>query len=145
MSPPIANETWRSFIRSRYRKRLLLLLSSLGEAYVGQLARGLGISHARVLALLEGDPEAGYARELALVELGLAQPRRTPAKRGRAYEITTKGRRKARSVAAARARRAQAQPREAEAVAERTAGEGTSERRAEGTGDGTSVTWSVRA
>lgn len=97
---PIANETWKSFRRSFYRARLLLLLASLGEAYVGQLSRMLRIPPARVLALLHGDPERGYAAELALVALGLAQEKPTP--RGRAYEITSKGRRKARSIAAAR-------------------------------------------
>lgn len=101
---PIANETWKSFMRSYYRPRLLMLLSSLGEAYVGQLARMLRIPPNRVLALLEGDPAQGYSVDLALVSLGLAAAKATVG-RGRAYEITTKGRRKARSMAAGVARR----------------------------------------
>lgn len=102
---PIANETWKSFMRSYYRPRLLMLLSSLGEAYVGQLARALRIPPRRVAALLEGAPEQGYSVDLSLVRLGLAV-RRPTVGRGRAYEITTKGRRKARSMAAGVARRA---------------------------------------
>lgn len=103
---PIANETWKSFMRSYYRPRLLLLLSSLGEAYVGQLARMLRIPPRRVLALLEGDPAQGYSVELALVTLGLAASKPTTG-RGRAYGITTKGQRKARSMSASVARRTQ--------------------------------------
>jgi len=101
---PIANETWKSFMRSYYRARLLLLLSSLGEAYVSQLARMLRIPPSRVLALLEGNPALGYSNDLAIVTLGLAVAKPTVA-RGRAFEITTKGRRKARSMAAGFARR----------------------------------------
>ena len=104
---PIANETWRSFQRSYYRARLLLLLASLGEAYVGQLARMLRLPHRRVRALLEGDEKQGYSPELALVPLGLAVQKPTVGK-GRAYEITAKGRRKARSMTAGAARRAAA-------------------------------------
>lgn len=102
---PIANETWKSFQRSYYRARLLLLLASLGEAYVGQLSRMLRIPHSRVVALLEGNPAMGYSIELSLLELGLAQRKLTLA-RGRAYEVTTKGLRKARSMSASAARRA---------------------------------------
>lgn len=94
---PIANETWKSFVRSPRRKRLLILLSSLGEAYLGQLARLLGAPPHRVKALLHGRPPS-YSEDLSLVELGLARERWTA--QGRAYEITPKGRRKARSLAA---------------------------------------------
>lgn len=115
---PIANETWKSFRRSYYRARLLLLLSSLGEAYLGQLSRMLRIPPKRVAALLYGDPERGYCKELALIELGLAREKATF--RGRAFEITDKGRRKARSIAAARSPR---EPRE-RSVREATTGVG---------------------
>lgn len=101
---PISNETWKSFQRSYYRRRLLVMLASLGEAYVGQLARALRLPHGRIMALLHGRPP-GYAVELSLVELGLARQKPT-VPRGRAYEITAKGRRKARSIAAAKAKKA---------------------------------------
>jgi len=139
---PIANETWRSFMRSYYRSRLLLLLSSLGEAYVGQLARMLRIPHGRVVALLEGDPDQGYSVGLALVPLGLARRKDTLA-RGRAYEITTKGRRKARSVTSSVARRA---PQRAPAVApvpEAPAATASVRWSVELTGERTSASWSV--
>jgi len=100
---PIPNETWRSCIRSGHRKRALLIFSSLGEAYVGQIARILGIPHSRVMAVLYGDPPA-YSPELGLVTLGLVEERRT-VKGGRAFAITSKGRRKARSIVAGKARR----------------------------------------
>lgn len=105
---PIPNETWRSLHRSQLRRRCLLLMASLGEAHVGQLARMLGIPHRRVLALLHGAPPA-YRRELGLVALGLVEPK--PTSTGRAYKITTRGLRKARSMTAARARRARAEGR----------------------------------
>lgn len=100
---PIANETWKSFRRSQHRRRALILLSSLGEAYVGQLARGLGIRPDRTKQLLVGGK--AYAHDLSLVGLGLARERLTS--RGRAFEITAKGRRKARSMLASRQRRAE--------------------------------------
>lgn len=136
---PIANETWKSFQRSYYRARLLLLLASLGEAYVGQLARMLRIPHSRVLALLHGAPTRGYAVELSLVALELAREKPTP--RGRAYEITSKGLRKARSVAAARGRRSTV-PRSLRRALGGADGGWTVALEGR-TGDWSSVTWSV--
>ena len=102
---PIPNETWRSCIRCRHRRRALLMFSSMGEMYLGQAARMLGIQPHRVRALLYGDGKA-YSHELALVTLGLVREKQTG--RGRAWEITALGRRKARSLAAAEARKASA-------------------------------------
>ena len=104
---PIPHETWKSFERSSPRRRLTLLLNSLGEAYLGQLARMMGIRPERVLALLYGDPPS-YSKELALVTLGLVEEIQTS--RGRAWRITTRGRRKTRSWASARARKAGRRP-----------------------------------
>lgn len=98
---PIPHETWRSLLRSPPRRRLLLLVNALGEAYLAQLARP-----SRVLALLYGDPPS-YAKELALVPLGLVEETPTIG-RGRAWRISALGRRKARSVSSAYARRAAA-------------------------------------
>lgn len=103
---PIPHETWRSLLRSPPRRRLLLLVNSLGEAYLAQLARMMGIRPSRVLALLYGDPPS-YAKELALVPLGLVEETPTIG-RGRAWRISALGRRKARSVSSAYARRAAA-------------------------------------
>lgn len=131
-------------MRSYYRQRLLLLLASLGEAYVGQLGRMMRLPHSRVMWLLEGNPERGYSRELALVALELAREKVTPAKRGRAFEITPKGRRKARSITSAKARRVERPASAARAVGRVQEGlgvrwgvplEGVS-------GDGASVSWS---
>lgn len=105
---PIANETWKSFLRSRYRRRLLLLIASMGEVYVGQAGRILHQPHSRIMAMLVGSPGRGYSESLSLVRLGLVQERVDAQARGRVFEITSRGRRKARSLAAARARRAQA-------------------------------------
>lgn len=132
---PIANETWRSFRRCEPRRRLLLLLSSLSEAYVGQLGRIMELPHARVLALLEGDPDRGYSAELSLVRLGLAVEKPTIVKRGRVYEITAKGRRKARSMTAGRVRRAV----RAQQTSAAPGSIGTGAQIA--AGDGASVTW----
>ncbi len=99
---PIPNETWRSFRRSRYRRELLLTISSLGEAYLGQLSRILGIRPSRVLALLYGKPP-GYRVELAAIPLGLVREKVT-VRGGRAWEITPRGRRKARSMTSGRVR-----------------------------------------
>lgn len=99
---PIPNETWRSFQRSRYRRELLLTMSSLGEAYLGQLARMLGIRPSRVLALLYGRPP-NYRVDLGIIPLGLVREKAT-VRGGRAWEITSRGRRKARSMTSGRVR-----------------------------------------
>ncbi|HVL47649.1 MAG TPA: archaellum operon transcriptional activator EarA family protein [Candidatus Thermoplasmatota archaeon] len=95
---PIASEFERSLRRSRVRTRLLLSLSSLGEAYVGQLARHAGTTWPRARAALFGGP--GYRPALSLVGLGLASVE--PSAFGRRIRITPRGRRKARSVASSR-------------------------------------------
>ena len=98
---PIAHATTKSFIRTARRERTLLLISSLGEAYLGQIARGVGLTAWTVRGLLLGRPPY-YSVELALVPLGLVEEIATT--RGRAFRITNKGRRKARSIMAARRR-----------------------------------------
>lgn len=102
---PIPHETWRSFVRSPPRRRLLLLINSLGEAYLAQLAKMMGMRPSRVLALLYGAPPS-YSRELAIHPLGLVAEIPTIGN-GRAWRISPLGRRKARSVAAGHAKRAQ--------------------------------------
>ena len=100
---PIPSEFERSIHRSRHRLLVLLTLSSLGEAYVNQLSRHTGIRPSRVRAVLVGKPPS-YRVERSLVHLGLA--REVGRGEGRAFEITSKGRRKARSFASAFAPRA---------------------------------------
>lgn len=103
---PAAHE--KSLRRSRVRLHVLLALSSLGEAYVGQISRLRGIPWGRVKACLLGKPP-GYRVELSLVGLGLVKERRSRA--GTMFVITTAGRRKARSVTKAWARRRSARDR----------------------------------
>ena len=75
--------------------RVLVMLSSVGEAHPGQLARLCAISTNRLKWVVEGHfPE--YAPELSLISLCLAELVATP--HGRVYRITERGRRKARSV-----------------------------------------------
>lgn len=102
---PVSSAAELSVHRSRLRERILLALSSLGEAYLGQLARGTGLPASRVKWCLYGYPPR-YRVELALIPLGLAEERQGPV--GRHFVITTKGRRKARSIVARRARVAEA-------------------------------------
>ena len=87
--------------RSRLRLRLLLVLSSLGEASLAQLAHAAGIPPHRAKCILFGRLP-GWSPERALVPCGLA--REVPTPRGRKFEVTTEGRRLARSITAARAR-----------------------------------------
>ena len=99
---PLSLDSARSLARSRHRLRLLLAISSLGEAYLNQLAKHTGLSATRVRWLLYGRPPY-YREDLSLVGLGLV--REVNGARGRSFAITPRGRRKARSVAAAWARR----------------------------------------
>ena len=105
---PTGAESELSVQRSRVRRRVLLMLSSLSEAYPSQLARACGLTPTRLAWVLHG--RAPYYRpELSLFALGLARERRTPT--GRVYEITTKGRKKARSLTArVRRKRSAAEP-----------------------------------
>lgn len=73
------------------------MLASLGEAYVGQLARAVGAGRKRVLGALVGR-EPDYRPELGLVALGLAEAVQTA--NGRVFRITRRGMRKARSLTA---------------------------------------------
>ena len=92
---PIGSEVERSLARSRVRRKALILLSSLGEAHPGHLARACGVSVNRLKWIMEGHwPE--YAPDLTLVALDLATLVLTP--HGRVYRVTERGRRKARSV-----------------------------------------------
>lgn len=118
MAPPIPTQTHMSMRRAKNRERLLVLLSSLGESHSNRLAVALGVPASRVKWMMLGK-RPHYAPELSLVTLGLAVELATS--RGRVYQITALGRRKARSIVAARVR-----SREREALL----------RRAKGTGDG---------
>lgn len=92
---------WRSYLRVR----LLILLASLGEAYVGQLARAMQLQPNRVRWLLHGRAPY-YSVGESLVGLGYAAEAR--AGRGRVYRVTSSGLRKARSMSAAWLRAGQA-------------------------------------
>ena len=100
---PIPAIAERSLRKSRTRRRALLMLNSVGEAYLGLLSHMLGVEPKRVRGVLLGDLPH-YAPDLALVTIGLVSAHDTP--RGRLFRITKDGRRKARSVAkrAAKAR-----------------------------------------
>lgn len=101
MPEAIPHETWKSCISSRHRERVLLMFSSLSEGYIGQVAKLLGLRpHVVKWALYGRAPY--YAPELSLIALGLVRERSSG--RGRAFEITPLGRRKARSIVAARNR-----------------------------------------
>lgn len=95
-SLPIPADTEKSVRRSRARYKVLMMLASMGEAYVGQLARAAALQPTRVKAVLHGDGR-GYKVSLSLVEMGLAERVQTP--NGRVYRITSRGLRKARSLA----------------------------------------------
>lgn len=95
-SPPIPAVAERCIRRSRVRFKVLMMLASLGEAYLGQLARAVGVEPKRVRAVMFGAGE-DYRAELSLVALGLASVRDEP--NGRVYRITPRGLRKARSLA----------------------------------------------
>lgn len=77
--------------------RVLIMLSSLGEAYPRQLAKAAGLDSTRLRWVLHGHAPH-YKPELSLAALGLVRERATDA--GRVYECTSKGRRKARSLTA---------------------------------------------
>lgn len=93
---PIPFEFDVSLLRSPHRRRLLMALSSLGEASIGQLGRHTGLSWTRVKWLLYGHPPY-YSVELSLVGAGMAIA--IAGRRRRAVAITVRGRRKARSIA----------------------------------------------
>lgn len=97
LNNPIGSEVERSLSRSRQRMRVLVMLSSVGEAHPGQLARLCSISINRLKWIMFGHHPA-YAPELSLISLQLAELVFTP--HGRVYRITERGRRKARSVMA---------------------------------------------
>lgn len=94
---PTGADSERSIRRSRVRMRVLIMLSSLGEAYPRQLAKATGLDSTRLQWALHGHAPQ-YKPELSLASLGLVRERMTPA--GRVYECTSKGRRKARSLTA---------------------------------------------
>jgi len=99
---PIPPSHERSVRRSRVRLQVLLAVSSLGEAYIGQVSRLTGIPWPRVKWALLGHPPQ-YRVELSLVGVGLVREKITPA--GTVFAITSAGRRKARSITQALARR----------------------------------------
>ncbi len=62
-SNPIGSEVERSLARSRHRMRVVVMLSSVGEAHPGHLARLCGLSANRLKWIMEGHwPQ--YAPEL---------------------------------------------------------------------------------
>ncbi len=89
-------DTERCLTRSRLRRRALIMLSSLGEAYPRQLAKAIGIDCGRLKDLMHGRPPR-YSVEDALITVELAE-RKTDAHERHYYAITTRGRRKARSI-----------------------------------------------
>lgn len=93
---PLGPDTERSVVRSRLRRRTLIMLSSLGQAYPRQLAQAVGIDCSRLKSVMAGRPP-GYSREDALTTVGLAEARVDGT--GRVYyAITSRGMRKARSL-----------------------------------------------
>ncbi|GEM_PF-5917842 len=100
---PIPAEVELAFLRSGHRKRSVMMLSSLGEASPGQLARSLGLPCTRQRWIMEGDGRY-YSKDLAPVQLGLATLIEAP--RRRKYVITPLGRKMARRFTAREARRA---------------------------------------
>jgi predicted transcriptional regulator with HTH domain len=96
-------DTERCLARSRLRRRAMILLSSLGEAYPRQLAKAVGIDCGRLKELMHGRPPR-YSVEDALITAGLAVER-TDVFQRRYYAITSRGRRKARSLTKRSARR----------------------------------------
>lgn len=71
------------------------MLSSLGEAYPAQLARAVGLPQHKLGWVMEGR-EPYYSTRFSVVGQGLA--RVVESSSGRVYQITTRGRRKARSL-----------------------------------------------
>lgn len=98
---PIPQTAERSASKSRLRQDILLFVSSVGEAYLGQIARALHTSTTRVRWCLHGHLPY-YREDIALVPLSLID--RVEAPTGGFYRITTRGRRKARSIVAQRRR-----------------------------------------
>lgn len=82
--------------KSRGRRRVLFALNAVHEAYFGQLARMVGVSHQRLRGLLQGHMPY-YSPDLSLDGQGLAEIVDGP--KGRLVRITARGRRKARSEA----------------------------------------------
>src|SRR5438067_9520926 len=81
-SSVIGSEVERSVARSRHRMRVLVMLSSVGEAHPGQLARLCGLSTTRIKWIMGGHwPQ--YSPELSLISLNLADLVHTP--HGRVY------------------------------------------------------------
>lgn len=87
----------RSLRRARSRRRVLLALSDLAEAYLSHLAAAAGLRAAQAAGVLHGALPA-YKPELALVTLGLVACRE--AAFGTTYRLTASGRE---AVAALRA------------------------------------------
>lgn len=108
MPGPIPSPFERSIRKAPLRLRVLLAVASLGEAYVGQIARHVGARRSRVRAALTGRLP-GYRLDLSLVGLGLVEERRD--EHGTIYRITTAGLRKARSLTAAARRGTDAEAR----------------------------------
>lgn len=98
---PIPPASELALRRSRIRTRTLLMLNSMGEAYLGQLARAVGTERKRIRAVMYGAMPA-YRPDLSLIGLGLAEEVQT--EHGRIFRITAAGKRKARSIVKRRER-----------------------------------------
>lgn len=99
---PIPARAELAIRRSRVRARVLICLASLGECYLGQLARVSGVDRSRIAWILHGRMPY-YKPELSLVPLGLAEVEMTST--GRVYRITRRGLRHARSLTSRRKKR----------------------------------------
>lgn len=87
----------RSLRRAQGRRRVLLAVASLSVSYAGPLAEAAGVSRRQLFGILLGDLPR-YSVALSLVRLGLVRAVETPL--GCVYEVTSRGRRKARQLAA---------------------------------------------
>jgi predicted transcriptional regulator with HTH domain len=85
---PIPPASYRSTVRCPARERLLLAVSSLTEAYTGQLARMLGLTPKRVKWIMHGHPPQ-YSVDLSPMGLGWVEEARDD-RGGRIYRITPK-------------------------------------------------------
>ena len=94
---PFGCDVRLSLARSSGRRRALIMLCSLGQAYPRQLARFAHVPSERIRGILEGAPPK-YSGTLSLVRLGLAAV--IDDRRGHYYVITNRGRRYARRLTA---------------------------------------------
>lgn len=87
----------QSIRRAPARARVLLMMASLSISYPTALAKAASVDHTQLMGILYGAPPK-YSEKRALVVLRLVAEIWGP--NGRAFEITERGRRKARQIAA---------------------------------------------